>query len=402
MPARPSLLYLAREVPVPITSTNRLRTYNWLVHLSRRFDVTLVCAPESRPAAESLEALGPYCNELHVITPVRPGRSMLERGAAELHYLLRGVPHESTRLHRRALRRQLSHLAATHDYAIVFAERWTWGSGVLALAPLSIVDAGALQAEPHGYALHAGRNPLRRILRRHLTRAFAAAERDTLRRAGVVLTQSATERHAVREIGCEGALFVPAGLDVRYFAPRRQVVDPSCVVFYGALDSPAQRDALLHLQHDIMPEVRRRVRRAHVNVLAAEPPAEFEAAPDPTLQFTGPLEDPRTALWPAAVAALPLRFGSGSRSRLAQLLSLGVPVVATPGAVSGLDLSSGDGVLVASPGSEFARTLGDVLSDPSLREDLSRRGRATAERRLSISATYERLTSELADQVASH
>jgi len=402
MPARRSLLYLAREVPVPITSTNRLRTYNWLVHLSRHFDVTLVCAPENPPPAESLEALRPYCTELHLIAPLRHGRGVVDRGGAELRYLLRGVPHESTRLRRRALRRQLSQLGATHDYAIVFAERWTWGPEVLALAPLSVVDAGALQAEQHVLALRSERNPLRRILRRHLAGAFAAAERDMLRRAGVVLTQSATERHAVRAIGCEDTLFVPAGLDVRYFAPRRQVVDPGCVVFYGVLDSPAQRDALLHLQRDIMPEVRKRVRRAHLNVLAPEAPAELHASPDPTLQFTGPLEDPRTALWPAAVAALPLRFGSGSRSRLAQLLSLGIPVVATPGAVSGLDLSSGDGVLVASPGSEFARTLADVLSDPSLREDLSRRGRATAERRLSIAATYERLTSELAAHVASH
>jgi len=402
MPARRSLLYLAREVPVPITSTNRLRTYNWLVHLSRRFDVTLVCAPEVAPPAEYLEAVRHYCTDLHVITPMPHSRGFTQRGVAELRYLLRGAPHESTRLRRRALRRQLAQLGATHDYAIVFAERWTWGPEALALAPLSIIDAGSLQAEQHVYALHSERNLVRRILRRHLARAFAAAERDTLRRAGAVLTQSATERLAVREIGCETALFVPAGLDVRYFAPRRQEVDPGGIVFYGGLESPAQRDALLHLQRDIMPEVRRRVRRAHLNVLAREAPAELEASPDPALQFTGPLEDPRTALWPAAVAALPLRFGGGSRSRLAQLLSLGVPVVASPSAVSGLDLSSGDGVLVANPGAEFARTLADVLNDPSLREDLSRRGRATAERRFSLTATYERVARDLEAQVASH
>lgn len=400
MTARRSLLYLAREVPVPISSTSRLRTYNWLVHLARHFEVTLVCAPETVPAPESVDALRPYCTDLHVIAPVDAGRDVLHRGIAELRYLLHGAPHESSRLRRRALRRQLQQLGATHDYAIVFAERWTWGPEAFRLAPLSIVDTGSLQAEQHVHVLRGARNPLHRILRHHLVRAFADSERDTLQRAGLVLTESASERHVLREIGCESTVFVPAGLDIRYFSPRRQVVDPSCVVFYGGLESPAQRDALQHLQRDIMPEVRKRVRRAHVNVLARTAPPELASNPDPTLQFTGSLEDPRTALWPAAAAALPLRFGSGSRSRLAQLLALGVPVVATPGAVSGLDLASGDGVLIAPAGTEFARTLADVLSDPSLREDLSRRGRATAERRLSIAATYERMTRELADQVA--
>jgi glycosyltransferase involved in cell wall biosynthesis len=127
---------------------------------------------------------------------------------------------------------------------------------------------------------------------------------------------------------------------------------------------------------------------------------ELQTTEDRALHFTGPLEDPRTALYPAAVAAMPLRFGGGSRSRMAQLLALGVPVVATPCAVRGLELVSGDGVLIAAAGADFARTLADVLADPSLREDLSRRGRATAERRLSIAATYERVARDLARQVA--
>jgi len=400
MAARSSLLYLAREIPVPISSSNRLRTYNWLLHLSQRFDVTFVCAPKRMPPVESLEAVQPYCADLQVIEPLGRGRNFVERSTAEIRYLLQGVPPEASRLRRRSTQRRLAELAATREFSIVFAERWTWGRNALALGRFSVVDAGFLQAEPHGLALRSERQPLRRILRSHVARAFAAAERDTLHHADLVLTQSATERQAVRDIGCQSTLFVPAGLDPQYFAPRRQVVDPSCVAFYGALDSPAQRDALLHLHRDIMPEVRRRVRRAHLRVLSPKIPMELDGTRGPALQFTGPLDDPRTALWPAAVAAIPLRFGSGSRSRLAQLLALGIPVVATPSAVSGLELVSGDGVLVAAPGTEFARTLADVLQDPTLREDLSRRGRATAERRLSIAATYGRFVQDLAAQVA--
>ncbi|MFQ5600671.1 MAG: glycosyltransferase, partial [Candidatus Krumholzibacteriia bacterium] len=97
----------------------------------------------------------------------------------------------------------------------------------------------------------------------------------------------------------------------------------------------------------------------------------------------------------AAVAVMPLRFGSGSRSRLAQLLSMGVPTVITPVAARMLDVVSGDGVLVAPDGADFAEAVAQVLNDSSLRKDLSRRGRETAEARLSMRATYEHMTEVL-------
>ena len=42
MGRRLSLLYLSPHVPVPVSSAARMRTYNWLVHLSRHVDITFV------------------------------------------------------------------------------------------------------------------------------------------------------------------------------------------------------------------------------------------------------------------------------------------------------------------------------------------------------------------------
>jgi len=101
------------------------------------------------------------------------------------------------------------------------------------------------------------------------------------------------------------------------------------------------------------------------------------------------------------VAALPLRFGSGPRMRIAQLLAMGIPLVTTRAGVRGLDLRSGDGVLVVPDGPEFAAALAEALLDSSLRDDLSRRGRQVAQTRLSLSATFDRVSALLAQDVLS-
>jgi glycosyltransferase involved in cell wall biosynthesis len=196
--------------------------------------------------------------------------------------------------------------------------------------------------------------------------------------------------------GEERALVLPSGLCTRYFSPRRSVIDPSNVLFFGSLSNPTQRDALVHLHRDIMPQVRHRLRHAHLTVVGSDPIQELAGDSDASLHFTGPIDDDRTAMWHAGAAALPLRFGTGSPQRLAQLLAMGIPVVASPAAVRGLDLRSGEGVLVAANDDEFVATLTAVLVDSSLRDDLSRRGREVAEERLSLAATYGRVSDLLA------
>ena len=402
MERRPALLYLGRDFPVPISTAARLRTYNWIVHLSKHFDVTFVAPVRHVPDESHLDALRPYC--VRVCTPAIRGRAIdlrywLRCAVAAVRYVCTGLPTEAWLLQHGPARDLVQSLQHETRFERVFAERWTWGRDVLAAAPVAVLDAGELLTSRALDALGMPANPLRRWLRGHLARGTARFEAAAVSDAALVLTQDPAQRQAVRALrGDHRAVMLPSGLCTRYFSPRRHEVDPSNVIFFASLGDPERRDALLRLQRDVMPDVRRRLRHAHLTVIGEDPIAELHdtVGADPSLRFTGPLEDERIELWRGAVAALPLRFGSTPRVRLAQLLAMGIPIVTTPHAARSLDLRSGEGLLVAADGPEFAATLVQVLLDSSLREDLSRRGREVAQNRLSIAATYDRLSARLA------
>jgi glycosyltransferase involved in cell wall biosynthesis len=315
--------------------------------------------------------------------------------------LCTGLPPEAWLLQHGPAREAVRALQRETSFALVFAERWTWGRDALGAAPFAVLDAGELLAGHAQDAARASRNPLVAMLRRHWARGMARFERAVVADAGLVLTENPGDRQLVRAWrGDRAAVVLPSGLCTRYFVPRRAEVDPSNVLFFASLGDPERRDALLRLQRDFMPLVRQHLRHAHLTVVGEDPIPELGDAvhDDPWLRFTGPLEDERVELWRGAVAALPLRFGSPPRVRLAQLLAMGIPVVTTPEAAHGLDLRSGDGLLIVPDGGEFATTLAQVLLDSSLREDLSRRGREMAQKRLSIAATYDRMSARLASQ----
>ena len=302
MAARKSLLYLARDFPVPVSGAARLRTYNWIVHLSRHFELTLVAAT-ARPVDEMhVDAVRPYCAAVHAVPlHARPWwRRAFARLRAEVRVMARGIPPEATYLQQGPAAQVLDGLSAAAPFDVVFCERWTWGPRALQLGAFTVLDAGSVQA-PHadGFLRHS-RNPVRRLLRRWISPRLARREGEVLERFGLVMTRSPADEHMAAALCGEArTVALPAGLDIQYFKPRRAVIDPSEILFYNDLHSPAQRDALQHLHRDILPMVREQLPHARLTVVDAAPPHEFAAAlaADRWFGFTGPLEDPRPDLW---------------------------------------------------------------------------------------------------------
>ena len=72
------------------------------------------------------------------------------------------------------------------------------------------------------------------------------------------------------------------------------------------------------------------------------------------------------------VALAPLRYGAGVKGKVNQAMLHGVPVVATPIAVEGMHISSGEAV-VADGAVEFARKLAEIYVDEAKWSRMSRR-----------------------------
>ena len=79
---------------------------------------------------------------------------------------------------------------------------------------------------------------------------------------------------------------------------------------------------------------------------------------------------------PAAILAVPLRIASGIRMKILEAWARGVPVVATPEAVRGLEGAGEPGFLLARDGAEFADAIGRIHRRRELADRLVGAGRA--------------------------
>jgi polysaccharide biosynthesis protein PslH len=113
---------------------------------------------------------------------------------------------------------------------------------------------------------------------------------------------------------------------------------------------------------------------------------------------TGRVPDAQAHVDRAAVGVAPLRLGGGVRVKVLEALAAGKPLVATPRALAGIDVTPGEHALVAETDAELAGAIAALLEDPGRARRLGEAARGWAAKQLRWEHAldeYERLYAEL-------
>jgi glycosyltransferase involved in cell wall biosynthesis len=240
--------------------------------------------------------------------------------------------------------------------------------------------------------------PLPAALRGRLVSRYRHREEAAWRRFDAVVAINADELRYVRDNLPDDvhAFFAPMGIDLSMWPYSWEPVSPPRVAFYGSLASPHnQRHAAL-CALEVMPRVWARHPSAELWIVGSRPPERIQAlATDPRITVTGFVEHVRPLLATMSAVVCPWEGRYGFRSRLVELMALGVPVVASADAVAGMDMRDGDELLLAESADELADGVMTLLEDEPLARAVSRRARGEVEVLFNNEDTYGRLAREL-------
>jgi glycosyltransferase involved in cell wall biosynthesis len=212
-----------------------------------------------------------------------------------------------------------------------------------------------------------------------------------------IIAINAAERDYVRSVHPGARLFLAEmGTDIARWPYRRHVSTPPRIGFYGSLSSKVNRDGVRRCAARVMPMVWARYPETEFWIVGANPPEEIRAlARDGRIHVTGRLDDPADALGGLVAVLCPWEGTYGFRSRLIEVMSTGVPVVASPDAVYGMRMEEGQGLLLAPSDAVMAAHACALLDNASYAEEQSRRARRQASERYSFEATYGKLAGDV-------
>lgn len=151
------------------------------------------------------------------------------------------------------------------------------------------------------------------------------------------------------------------------------------LVFTGMMGYVPNYDGVLHFLDEAFPRIRAKIPDAELLVVGKNPPAHLRRRSGDGVKVTGFVQDVRPHVYSAAVYVVPLRMGGGTRLKVLEALSAGIPVVTTPIGCEGIDVVDGEHVLIREEPEAFAEAVLELLSDPELAARLVRNGRRLVE-----------------------
>ena len=382
------VLWLGHNLAYPPKGGALQRNYNLLREISRKAEVHFIGfdQPNTRPpnvnSEACLEEVGRFCASADWV-PLETGLLQRSRQVLAIRGMVTGQPYDFTWLRSQRMANKLAALVRRVALDVVHVD----ALGLSQYLPIF----GRVGSVLNHHDVESSKIALRSAnATRSLARWYFAQEAQRLRMAeshwcpqfGVNAVVSREEGDALLRLAPGSILqVVPNGVDTDYFTPRR---DPGgqTVLFCGSMDMHPNQEAMDYFVHKIWPLIVGSVPQARLQIVGRKPPRWLLeiGEREPRIEVTGFVDDVRPYFRSAAVCICPILSGGGTRLKILDSLAMGVPVVATRFAASGLDLEHERHLVFGDTPQEFAAHTRRLLRDPSLRSRLSAAGAERVDR----------------------
>ena len=379
---------LDEELPYPLTSGKRLRTFNLLARLAEKHRITVFShrnadRNEAAEADRTFRRLGVETVMVHRAIPTKSGPAFYARLAGNL---LSSLPYSVATHTSPELVTAVREYARTTPVDVWHCE-WTPYAQVLRAALRGrlkrtpwLVMAHNIESRIWQRYAATEENPMKRWYIRRQWKKFEAFERWAFAHATWTVAVTEEDATAIRETmgGTEQTEVVDNGVDTEFFRPQRDIDrDPKRLLFLGSLDWRPNQDGATQLLDSIFPAVRRQEPAATLQIVGRNPPDWLiqKAKQVPGATVIGTVPDVRPYLAGCGMTVVPLRVGGGSRLKILESLATATPVVSTRIGAEGLRLTPGEHLTVTEDETGMAAAVVAAMRDPDAALDQADEGR---------------------------
>jgi sugar transferase (PEP-CTERM/EpsH1 system associated) len=374
---RRRILIVSPTLPHPPIWGFGIRVFELVQHLARGNDVTLLAhaGPED---SDKVEAMRAVCEEVRTVSLARPPGATSR--AAQLASLWSPLPHHVLRVRSRELQAELNRLLACERFDLIQIESSP-------LAELRIDPDLPVVLDEHNIEYEL----LRRACETEAAlprKAFNWLEYLKLRRheeaswgrvRAIAVTSDREARIVSQRLPHANVAVIPNGVNLEYFMPADNAVDPDSIVFTGLMSYRPNLDAAGYFAHQVLPLIRRSRPKARFTVVGWGSVEQIQAHVGPGVEVTGRVPDVRPYLRSAAVVTVPLRVGGGTRLKVLEALATARPVVSTALGCEGIDVRDGEHLLIRDDPKSQAEAVLELMAEPRSANILGQRGRNLVE-----------------------
>ena len=398
--AKPALVFLCQRTPYPPIKGERITSFNLLRYLVQHYRVfvgTFIDDPNDAADIPVLRAMveGLYVGEVH-----KPWAYL-----QALPRWLAGDPISFAIFRDRKLGHWLDAIDArekpvaivTHSSNIsAYAVDKFSRSGA---APRRILHFADVDSEKFVAYAERSRGIKRWIFAEEARRVRREEQRltDGADRVALVSDQEADLLRSILVRHRERVVTLPNGVDAELFCPSRYPEAPfagqgATFIFTGAMDYPPNIEAVTWFAREVFPAIRAELPNALFYIVGAKPTQEVKRlGDDPGVVVTGRVESVAAYLAHAEVAVAPLRIARGIQNKVLEAMAMAMPVVVSPGALTGIAATPGEHLVCADRPEEWVKACLALIRGRGAAKNMGQAALLLVQQRYGWDAQFARL-----------
>jgi glycosyltransferase involved in cell wall biosynthesis len=395
-------LIISPYSPYPLVFGGAIRAYHVIKMFANLSEVTLLTYAEDVDPREVSEHMRTICEEVQIIADPPNGSS--RKGLLQAQATLSTRPFQYYAFYTKRFQDALDKILSRKSFDMIVLEQSQMAYFDLRQSKaMRILDLHNIEYELLARRVPVQRNPVKRAALALEANKFRRDEQRFYRESDLIFTASDRERDQLRKLpGIARVETLPNSINCDYFALRKDEPTTNEITFVGTTHVDANRDGLIYFMDEVFPHIEKAVPDIHFTIVGGDPPPVIKAYGErPNVTVTGFVDDVRPYMARARVMVVPLRSGGGTRLKILEGLSYGVPTVSTSIGAEGIFVTHGGDILLADTSKDFAASVIRLLGDPALRRQLALRGRELVEEQYSWQAVGRTLAGYL-DSMGKH
>lgn len=371
------ILFVAPRFCYPPIRGDQVRSYHFIRILSVRHHVTLV-APVSPGFDEKVHEAETHLGARWIAVPIRGWERVRNLG----RFLSSSLPLQVLYFCLPSMKRIVQELTREESFDLIHVQLARMAPSVSEIEEvpkvLDFIDALSLNMRRRSQR---ERWPLRWAFRLEAER-MGRYEEQLVSLFDEQVVSSPADKSAIGEY--ETLHVIPNGVNIEDFPYSEYGREDKVIVFSGRMGYFPNAEAAVYFATRVFPLIRREEPKARFVVVGADPPRRVRRLSRlKGIEVTGYVSRMHDYLSSATVSVAPMFSGTGIQNKVLEAMASGVPVVATPYAVSAIEAIRGEHLLVAEDAQGLAECVLRLLKDATLRERLARNARCLVEARYS-------------------
>lgn len=370
MSKKPSILFLCHRIPYPPNKGDKIRSYNLLLWLAQRYEVSLGAFVDNDADWAHTAHLDDLCaHTCFLPMPAGVSKALKAAGAVLRRRAI------SVELYRAAdMMQWVTSIVTTHkpDHVLVFSS--AMGLYLDALPdtrPQVLVDFVDVDSQKWQQYSQEKSWPFSWLFRREATRLLEHDRKlaNAADRSFFVSEKEAELFRLLVPTARDKVFALANGVDTEFFDPDAELISPYAeqgisLVFTGAMDYWPNVDAVEWFSHKVMPLLNAAAVHATLYIVGSNPAAAVRRLHGGNIVVTGTVDDIRPYIGAADIIVAPLRVARGIQNKVLEAMAMRRVVVTTPSGAEGIEATSGVHYWVLEEPQEFADAIAAIAVAP--------------------------------------